>query len=231
MQDAEIWMYYRATHSESIDQRHAEFTANMSLIGRPLGFSGIGLPPAPDCGAELVAIYDVKYPTPGLWLQGSYLYRGQGYRYQDRRSYDDKVQIGFKAANKALDYRQVLSNGLPQLITAFRAYRAMTTLGLHALHYCRRNPLYNRLLADQTIDVDGRNNIFTLEPAQYWDAEVCSRALGYGPDEVVRRLQGHALQANRLMDGVYLVLNDDPNLTYEDFVAMNERCKAMLGLI
>jgi hypothetical protein len=33
------------------------------------------------------------------------------------------------------------------------------------------------------------------------------------------------------MDGVYLVLNDDPQLTYEEFVAMNERYKAMLGLV
>lgn len=31
-----------------------------------------------------------------------------------------------------------------------------------------------------------------------------------------------------LQDGVYLVLNEDPNLTYKDFLEMNRKFKAIL---
>ena len=235
MSDVEIWIRRRAAHAESIQQRHAEFMTKMSRIGPPLGFLGMNEPEVPDCGAELVAIYDVNYPIRGLWLQGSYIYRGERYEYEDRRSFDDDICIGFKTSNRSLDYGTILYDQLPLVVEAYGAYRAQASFGLHGLHYCggveNTNPVYNRLLADATIDVDGRNNIYTLEPAQYWDAELCRRALGYGPDEVIRRLHGHALRVSKLMDGAYLVLNDDPGLTYAAFVAMNERYKASLGLI
>jgi hypothetical protein len=163
------------------------------------------------------------------------MYRGERYHYQDEGKFDDNLQISFKSLNKAVDYRAVLHRHFAEVIEAFKAYRAEATFGLYHLHYCgglkNTNPVYNRLLADKTIDVDGRNNIYTLEPAQYWDAELCRRALGYRPEDVVRRLRGHALKVEPLMDGVYLVLNDDPQLSYEEFVAMNERYKAMLGLV
>lgn len=31
--------------------------------------------------------------------------------------------------------------------------------------------------------------------------------------------------------GVYLILNDDPNMSYETFVQMNEQIKPILGLV
>ncbi|WP_411385408.1 hypothetical protein [Pseudomonas sp. MPB03] len=37
--------------------------------------------------------------------------------------------------------------------------------------------------------------------------------------------------AVRLMDGVYWVLNDDPDMSYEAFVEMNEQIKPILGLV
>ena len=33
------------------------------------------------------------------------------------------------------------------------------------------------------------------------------------------------------MDGVYLVLNDDPGMSYETFVEVNEQIKPILGLV
>ena len=33
-----------------------------------------------------------------------------------------------------------------------------------------------------------------------------------------------------LMDGVYTVLNDNPNLSFEDFCVFNDRFKPILGL-
>lgn len=104
----------------------------------------------------------------------------------------------------------------------------------HSVYYSgglnRTNPAYNALLSEEGIDVNGRNNIYTLNPAQFWDGELCQRALGFDRDEVIRRLKDVAVLARPVMDGVYLVLNDDPQLTYEAFVEMNERIKPMLGL-
>ena len=64
----------------------------------------------------------------------------------------------------------------------------------------------------------------------YWDAELCQRALGYDRDEVIRRLAGKVPRVDPLMDGVYVVFNDDPALSYENFVQMNQNGKALLGL-
>jgi hypothetical protein len=241
--DVGLWVRYRATHAESIEQRHGEFLRNMAVIGPPLGFLGLALPPAPDCGDNLVASYRIKYPVPGLKFLGMYKFRGERFKYEDQASFDDDVHFGFRTSNKNLNYPSILHEHFPRVIEAFRGYRGAVIVNGYDLAYCggfqpsdtrgnpiRNNPTYNQLSAEKSIDVDGRNNIYTLHPAQYWDAELCQRALGFGPDEVIARLRGDALHIQRLMDGVYLVLNDAPDLTYEAFVAMNERYKGLLGL-
>lgn len=240
-----VYVCRRPDKSVSIERRHAEVMERMAQVGPPLGFSGLELPPAPDCGNELVAVYGVKLSVRGLKFLGYYTYRGEKYQYKDQTSFDDRLRYGFKSSNKFIDYRSVLHESLPRVIEAYDAYRAFVSYDYYDLHYSKGgnhgvdkhgypisiNETYKQLLADKSIDVNGRNNIYTLRPAQYWDAELCNRALGYGPDEVVNRLQGHVLRVERLMDGVYTVLNDDFALTYEEFVAMNDRIKQILGLI
>jgi hypothetical protein len=176
---------------------------------------------------------------------GDYLYRGERYIYRDEAKFDDFLRYGFKTSNKAIDYRAVLHEHLPKVVEAFGSYKTSVFYGPYHSYYdsggdngfgadgypIETNEVYNRLRKDKRVDIDGRNNIYTLYPAQYWDAELCRRALGYSPDEVVARLRGKVPRVERLMDGVYLVLNDDPALTYEAFVEMNERVKPVLGLI
>lgn len=233
--DIELWVHYRAVHEESIKQRHNEFMQNMSKIGAPLGFEGGDLPPPPDCGSELCAVFGGNYPTMrGLKFQGSYIYRDQKYQYKDKASYDDTFRIGFKTSNRKLDYKSIIHKHFPEVIKAYRGYRAALNFDFYLGDYCGgleyNNVIYNKLRDDKTIDVNGRNNIFTLRPAQYWDALLCQQALGYGPDEVIARLTERVQKIERLMDGVYIVLNDDPNLSYREFVEMNERFKLILGL-
>jgi hypothetical protein len=92
------------------------------------------------------------------------------------------------------------------------------------------NEPLRRFPADPSIDTNDRNNIVTLEPAMYRDGLLCQRALGYDRDEVIRRLQGKVPLVMPLMDGVYTVFSDNPDLTYEEFVAINDRFKPVLGL-
>lgn len=233
--DIELWIYARPDSSLTIDQRHADVMDRMSRFGAPLGFAGLDLPAAPSCGDGLVATYTVKTHVRGLRFVGDYTYRGERYVYEDRASYDEHLHFGFKVSNKSVDYSCVVNEHLPRVVEAFKGYKAQISYDLYGLYYQGGlnddNPIYNRLREDKVVDIDGRNNIYTLYPAQFWDAELCHRALGYGPDEVIARLQGKVHMAGRLMEGVYLVLNDDPSLTYEAFVKMNERIKPILGLV
>lgn len=224
--------YHRATHAISFEQRYREIIAEMQRIGPPFGLAGLTPPPMPECPGA-AAHFRFEYPS-GAYLYCSIVDRTPAYQYRDRKSFDDLLYIGFDMPRTHIDYRAALFEELPKLAEAYRAYHAFAKIDLFTLQYCggleNTNPVFNRLEADPAIDTDGRNNIFTLEPAMYWDAELCRRALGYGPEEVIRRLDGQVPRVEPLMDGVYIVFNDNPDLTYDDFVAMNERYKRVLGL-
>lgn len=243
--EIEIWVRYRATHNETIEQRHNEFMKNMERINQPLGFKGLVLPEAPDCGANLGASFSVKGLIKGLRFFGRYIFRNEKYLSEDTATLDDFILYEFKSTNKFLDYKKLLHDFLPEIIVAYRGYKAFVSYGYYPLHYVsggdngydengyaiETNEAYNQLRKNKNIEVDGRNNIFTLHPAQYWGNELCLKALGYGSDEVIKRLGDKVIKAERLVDGVYLVLNDDPNITYDQFVEMNEKYKPILGLI
>ncbi len=230
--DMEIWLYARPDRALTIEQRHAQVMARMAKVPPPLGFNGVALPSAPSCDDALSAHYQVKMSTKGLLCFGDYRYRGERYVYEDRGSFDEHMTYGFRHTNKKIDYHFLVHENLPLVIEAFGAYRANFPPHDFDLKYRESaggEEPYRRL-KEQGLDVDGRSNIFTLCPAQFWDAELCQRALGYGPDEVMRRLSGKIPRVQPVLDGVYLVFNDDLNLTQEDFNAINDTYKPILGL-
>jgi hypothetical protein len=230
-----LYSYYRAHPEESVGERHQEFMSNMQAFGSPLGFQGLDLPIAPDLGDEYIGGYRVKMPIKGLTFQGIYQNRRNRTLGEDHATNDDNVKFIFKRSNSALDYTQIVQEQFPKMIQAYRGYRAWAGIGYQASQYVggyeEKNDTYNKLREDPSINVDGRNNIFTLHPAQYWDELLCQKALGYGPEEVIRRLDGLVPKVEPLMDGVYLVLNDDKDLSFDEFVAFNDRFKPILGLI
>lgn len=241
----------RAEKSISIEQRHKNFISAVSKINPPLGFSDIDLPSVPDCGAELLAEFGVKLSTRGVKFSGYYVYRGVNYHYEDSAKFDDSIRYEFSVKKTKLNYEHILKADFPSLIEAYQGYSARLAFDDYDSAYkagvepsesgetffdengsaIRDNAIYNSLVSDKAIDIDGRNNIYVLRPAQYWDNELCNRALGYGPDEVVKRLQGTKAEVRRLMDGVYIVLDYDINITYENFLEMNSKYKTLLGLI
>jgi len=228
----DLYIYYRANPKESVEARHEEFMAAMQAFGPPLGFQGLDLPIAPDLGDEYIEGYRVKMPIKGLTFQGIYQNRRNRTLGEDRATKDDHISFTFKKANSALDYTQIVQEQFPKMIQAYRGYRAICWFDGHFVGYEKlHQETYNKLREDPSINVDGRNNIFTLHPAQYWDELLCQKALGYGPEEVIRRLDGLVPKVALLMDGVYLVLNDDKDLSFDEFVAFNDRFKPILGLI
>jgi hypothetical protein len=230
----ELNLRHRLDWREPLEERHAAIMNNLREVGPPFGLKELTPPPPPEFGRELATGYDMRYPISGITAWGMYSLRQEGYG-RDRAGYDDFLTIQFNLANNSLDYGLILHQHFPELVKAFRGYRAAALYGSYGFWYGggvkRESETYNRLEADKSIDLDGRNNIFTLETATYWDALLCQRALGYDRDEVIRRLQGKVPLVMPLMDGVYTVFNDDSDLSYEEFADFNDRLKPVLGLI
>lgn len=238
---------------------HERFIDRMLEIPGPFGFEGAERRAAPEfCFASdgepySSASYNVKARMRGVKFVGTYLipdiYGQTGPQQSAKRYIGDSLHYEWKLTNKKIDYQSALQENLPAVIETFggrlawldtcyyyQAYQG----GYHGDHgpyvdeggySLKLNQTYNRLKADPSIDVDGWNNIYTLYPAQHWDAGRCERALGYERDEVIRRLDGKVPLVRPLLDGVYIVLNDNPDITYDEYYAMNVEYKAILGLI
>ncbi|HGM6067499.1 TPA: hypothetical protein ACKP39_001169 [Stenotrophomonas maltophilia] len=229
-----IYLQARPDRSISIAERHLHVMDRMSAIPCPLGFHGLELPPVPDCGEELLASYEIKTGLKGLSVIGTYAFRGPGYEYADVAASDEIILYGFRSSNKAVDYPSVLRNGVASVAEAFGAYRVKVTYGMYSMDYQdgvgREGPTLADLKAAGVKDVDGRKNILTMYPAQFWDARLCSDALGFGPEEVFSRLEGKVDKVELTASGVYILLSDKVDLSYEEYLEFNRHAKALLGL-
>lgn len=193
-------------------------------------------PSIPD--GELVAVHHLKIPNKSPRLSFNYRLRSDKFL-RDKLFYDDSLTSEMRL--DAESYRQLTRLLLPELALSFGAYRAQVSRIEYVIDYNdlswnewvnrpTTNPGYHRLRADKSIDINGQNNIFTLHPAMLWDEQLCLQALGYGSGEVVRRLRGEAIYCEAVRGGAHIVLSDDIELTYAEYVDLNERFGKMLGL-
>ncbi|WP_374651415.1 hypothetical protein [Dongia sp.] len=227
----DLWIYQHPEPSESIEELYAGITRRMIALDSPLSWKGALVPAAPvRKKGDLAACYSVKYSDTALSHRGAFRIRDARYIDDDKTSDDT---FSFEIQKLSLEqYQNLLRYRFPEVIDAVRGYRAAAYLGYHSSKYSQRHQSQRRKLIEQAnADPDGRNNIFTLDVVQYWDAELCQRALGYGRDEVISRLTGKVPLVRPLMDGVYVVFNDNPDLTFEEFCAYNDRLKPVLGLV
>ena len=226
----DLWIYQCPGPSESIAELHRERVKRMIALSSSLSWRSALVPTTPIRNkGDLSAFYSVKYPQSVIGHYGSYYIRDEEYISDDKTS-DDKFAFEVKKLT-AEDYQDVLRYRFPEVISAMHGYRAVAYVGYHSSQYCQLHESERRRLIDQrNVDPDGRNNVFTLDVAKFWDGELCQRALGYGRDEVIKRLTGKVPLVQPLLDGVYVVFNDDPDLTFEEFCAYNDRLKPVLGL-
>jgi hypothetical protein len=248
----------QSTWSKEISEFHERFIDLMLKIPGPLGFEGAERAIPPVFGFESDGFphsstgYNVKGRMRGVQFIGDYripdVYGRTGPEQCAKSYFGDDLKYRWKITNKKIDYPYALHENLPTVIGAFGGRFATVDLCYYDQAYCAGqhadgewqydadgframlNPIYNRLKADPSIDVDGWNNIYTLYPAQFWEGGRCERALGYDRDEVIRRLAGKVPLVRPLLDGVYIVLNDNPDITYDEYYAMNIEYKALLGL-
>jgi hypothetical protein len=226
----DLWIYQRPNPKESIDDLHRERSQRMIALNSPFSWREALVPSAPARGkGDLSACYAVKYNNSNLKHRGAYRIRDARYIYDEKTS-DDTFAFEVKKLN-ADEYQDILCRQYSELIGAVRGYRATAYIKSYSSEYSDLHLSERRALRENAnADPDGRDNIFTLNVAQFWDAELCQRALGYGRDEVVERLTGKVPLVRPLMDGVYVVFNDNPDLTFEEFCAYNDRLKPVLGL-
>jgi hypothetical protein len=260
MREVQAFIRRKSAWTKDIAPFHNRFIDAMLEIPGPLGFNGAVRQPAPQFGYAgegdpySSTSYNVKGRMRGVKFIGSYRIPETTYRKDTAETwaesyFGDDLLYEWKLTNKKIDYRFALHENLPAVIEAFEGRFATVDPCFYDQAYqggyhgdngpfvdeggygLAINETYNRLKADPSIDVDGWNNIYTLYPAQHWDSGRCLRALGYDRDEVIRRLSGKVPLVRALLDGVYIVLNDNPDINYDEYYAMNVENKKLLDLI
>jgi hypothetical protein len=229
--DLSLWIYDLPSRGVEVEERHQSIVDAMKNISSPFSWRDIVAPEVPvRANDALSSYYRLRYPSIGVLHSGSYRIRDKRF-YYDKAACDDRFSFDFTKEMESADYRSVVHHFFPELIAAIGGYRAVLHFDDYPIRYSElHKEVRKHLLKLDGIDIDGRNNIFTLHPAQFWDAELCQRALGYGRDEVIKRLTGRVPLVQPLMDGVYVVFDDNRDLTFEEFCAYNDRLKPVLGL-
>ena len=73
--------------------------------------------------------------------------------------------------------------------------------------------------------------LFTLSPVMYFNEECYKKLIKVPKEELVKRLEGKAKKVLLLEKGIYIIFNDKLDISYEEFVEMNETFKPLLNLI
>ena len=73
--------------------------------------------------------------------------------------------------------------------------------------------------------------LFTLSPVMYFNEECYGKLIKVPKEELLKRLEGKAKKVLLLEKGIYIIFNDKADISYEEFVEMNETFKPLLGLI
>lgn len=230
--DLSFWIYDIPVPSVSIEERHNSVVKGMQKLKSPFSWHDV-IPPATPVRrkGDLSANYSFRYASIPVLHEGSYHIRDVKYLY-DKAAYDDHFSFEFKLEKPGLNYESLVRYHFPELVAAIGGYRAALSYGYYGIWFDDRHPEARKKLRDDiVVDTDGRNNIFCLRPVHYWGENLCEAAMGFGRDEVIRRLTGKVPQVGPLMDGVYVVFSDNPDLSFEEFCAYNDALKPVLGLI
>ena len=165
------------------------------------------------------------------------------------RSGDDKLEVGVNIGKSKASYSEMIFQQAPMVAAACKAYRGDWSFREYFIDFIwafepgtrtpirgedgrplERDPIVRRHAKDPAIDERGRNSIPILHPANFWDRQLCHDALGITPEEVIGRLDGLIPMVRPLMDGVYTVFSDDPDLSHEGYAEIQHRFRPLLGI-
>jgi hypothetical protein len=220
-----IQLRYRARADESIEQRHATVMSALASISKPWGLEGSDLIPVPGIGDKLAVQIEFA-PDPSNEIGGyiSYLFRGDTYL-KDHAQYDDLMIVEFDP--EKIDFAYVAQTALPAYVQAFKAYRATIILDEDLAlddwdFICEANK-------ETGLDINGRDGVYRISSVNYFDRELCHRAFGLEPEEIVERLKSKVELVYVLEEGVLLIVSSKL-LNREEIEPIDELIRVQMGI-
>ena len=233
-----IQLYRKVDDNESMEEMHKRVMEGLSKIDAPLGLIDSEIPETPDFGKELVCFYYAKnIKTKGVSIEGEYKWRGLSYVNWDNLRYE------FKITYKLIDYQKIIYKDFPKIITIYKPYVAYIFIPDYGTayeegrtpetitYYDSENPNFLKLKETGVEIGILYDALFTLSPVMYFNEECYEKLIKVSKEELLKRLEGKAKKVLLLEKGVYIIFNDKADISYEEFVEMNETFKPLLGLI
>ena len=225
-----IRIYRKVDVNESMEERHEKVMEGLSKLEAPLGLKDSEIPEIPDFGTELICFYDAKnIKTKGVSIEGSYDWR-------DKRMFSacwDELRYEFKITYKLINYKKIIYEDLPKVINIFDPYVAdIFVSSSYSIAYKESYKSEILKLKEKGLKIGGLQDVlFTLSPVMYFNEESYNKLIKVPKEELVERLKGKANEVLLLERGIYIIFNDKADITYEEFVEMNNIFKPLLGLI
>ena len=225
-----IHLYRKVDVNESMEERHEKVMEGLSKLEAPLGLKDSKIPETPDFGTELVCFYDAKnIKTKGVSIEGSYDWR-------DERMLSacwDELRYEFKITYKLIDYKKIIYEDLPKVINIFDPYVADVFVSpSYSIAYKESYKSEILKLKEKGLKIGELQDVlFTLSPVMYFNEESYSKLIKIPKEELLERLKDKAKGVMLLEKGIYIIFNDKADITYEEFVEMNNTFKPLLGLI
>lgn len=232
-----IVLFRRVNPDEPMEKMHKRVMEGLSKIDAPLGLKDSEIPAIPDFGTGLLAVYFGKNSkTKGVRIVGSYSWR-------QKNSIDwDSLVYKFKSTYKLINYEEIININLPKVIEIYEPYEVQAyfqyvgayeegTTPETRIYGESRNPAYNKLKSMGITPNKLGENLFVLQPVMYFNGEMCKEVLKLSRDEIIRRLEGKVKKVSPILDGVYIIFNDKVEMSYDEFLEMNNTFKPILDLI
>ena len=223
-----IHLYRKVDVNESMEERHEKVMEGLSKLGEPLGLKDSEIPEIPDFGTELVCFYDTKnIKTKGVSIEGVYRWRGLKYVVWDELRYE------FKITYKLIDYKKMIYEDLPKVINIFDPYVAdIFVSSSYSIAYKESYKSEILKLKEKGLKIGKLKDVlFILSPVMYFNEESYNKLIKVPKEELLERLKGKANEVQLLEKGIYIIFNDKADITYEEFVEMNNTFKPLLRLI
>ena len=223
-----IRIYRKVDVNESMEERHKKVMEGLSKLGAPLGLKDSEIPEIPDFGTELVCFYDAKnIKTKGVSIEGVYRWRGLKYVIWDELRYE------FKITYKLINYKKIIYEDLPKVINIFDPYVAdIFVSSSYSIAYKESYKSEILKLKEKGLKIGELQDVlFILSPVMYFNEESYNKLIKVPKEELVERLKGKANEVLLLERGIYIIFNDKADITYEEFVEMNNIFKPLLRLI
>ena len=235
-----IQLYRKVDNNEPMEEMHKRVMEGLSKIEAPLGLKDSEIRKTPDFGAELICFYYAKnIKTKGVSIEGDYQWRGLSYISWDNLRYE------FKISYKLIDYQKIIYEDILKIIEIYDPYimyiyispryeiayeegRTPETI----TYYDSENPNFLKLKETGVQIGMLFDALFTLSPVMYFNEECYDKLIKVSKEELLKRLEGKAKKVLLLLErGIYIIFNDKADISYEEFVEMNETFKPLLGLI